>query len=1475
MGKWNLKYFQTTMADQGFAPGDSLQCAWTYFPNRNDIKTAVDSFPTKSWATIGAQALHAGQQMWTCAVATVQSFQGVIPLRHKAKQRFKTQGTSQDPVQRTTCTTQSKQKSKHKLFGFQDRIVVDRWVAVSGKATRILVPLPFTSQGGQSQVKVDAQGLSVNESHPAFTNEGTLSAVIMTWQSAGTTSSFSSPGKPEYENDVTKRWSKTQIGRLCDTEQHLDASSTIAGFWAAKASSQINTTSPFMSIGADVITGIKSNFHAGEAASVICVVLFSSASGNQIRSQNKTFWSFSAQLVFRTRDLLSQSQPFKPLSNLPGDSVELAASTWHLGALPSTHNNGLGVTESVIVLHEPPFTPSFSLIQAFTPFIDDGMTATTVTTFRRPMFHLPNCKLNKAASSRTGSGAFAPVNHIVPLFTCFLRVGLALALVAFGCATLGGVACLLLQLECTFVASMIAIAMVHHTILARQLGVDLRYSAAFMHDAVLSVIAMADVISATEAESTHISCSGATCIPHSKPFLPVPGLQPPRLSTVPAAPVLTTASADHERSAYEVSISSGDSRASSSSIAADTPSVKNSADLKNKHKHLDYYKAAAKNPVRAKGAVFVPSTSRRTRAIRPLRQREITLHIAQDIHSAVLDDVVNYYPDTDNPLWTRLAPDERSPRSSREDLLLHATRAGPGVNTGTSPNENMNPIRDGTTGGTKVCLGSARPHRLVQSRNARLDLGKSALQVVSYAKKPISDLPTNHFNLQPANQSVQLPGSLSPKPSSTVSGICDVAETQLKSAGAVQKQCASPAKSAPTLESKNSLETCPKLESDAFVDFKKALSIGAPVPAVAAKASARLGIAFDSSVKLLGLLGCSDGKRQDVWNSFSPVLQSEIRALDSTESKHKKGTAGSKLSLVAEAQSTGLAAALTQMKSAALTDKVGKAAGFKRKKTVKLPQKPKIKRFAWAVIREVPPNSVWHELATQAQLSEDRLQALLSQASIALSGFSLVRGIPGSSPPAAAAVSGAAATPGQVSSKQQQVAKAASSPEGPGKKLSLVQAAAASGQVECLRKHVSQHKVATSKDLLLSEFRDLFSQNARGHGKGQHIQTRAPKKGGGKAVVPPTVLGPKRVMNLNITWRRLGVSAIQLQSVVQTLDNSMLSVKGHAGAGEVAYLGGEPHVALLDDSQLALLPNLVLSRDEVQNLQGARSNGCKLSGLENMLLDLNMLPGCQERLHALSVSASWHTRAAELQSTLDAIEECMQQVRSCQGLRAVLTAALALARTASLSEETTARSGSCDFVSVQGVKLSTLAALDRTKASDGRSTVLHYLECMASCLQSDAVQQVAALSSCRSTAVAARIPFTSISSDAAALNKDAAVIDRVIQSTGSSAGASMTSFCDAAKLSLADLERHLLQQKLAFIQLLEFFGEAPVSVQELDEEAARERICSTSHAWLKALVDLAAKLQRVHTDRLRWARTREAAAKRQERQQQGGERPSK
>ena len=159
---------------------------------------------------------------------------------------------------------------------------------------------------------------------------------------------------------------------------------------------------------------------------------------------------------------------------------------------------------------------------------------------------------------------------------------------------------------------------------------------------------------------------------------------------------------------------------------------------------------------------------------------------------------------------------------------------------------------------------------------------------------------------------------------------------------------------------------------------------------------------------------------------------------------------------------------------------------------------------------------------------------------------------------------------------------------------------------------------------------------------------------------------------------------------------------------------------------------------------------------------------------------------------------------------------------------------------------------------------------MASCIQTDAVLQIAAVTSARCTAAAARVPLASLAADLSVLSNDIIIMQQVSNGAALASDASLVEFCRLAQQRVQQLQDCLLQAQVRFADMLDFFGESVVGNSQGSPQQARDRACANANAWVKALVDLAAKLQRVQADRLRWMRTRAAALKRQGIQKRDG-----
>jgi hypothetical protein len=329
-------------------------------------------------------------------------------------------------------------------------------------------------------------------------------------------------------------------------------------------------------------------------------------------------------------------------------------------------------------------------------------------------------------------------------------------------------------------------------------------------------------------------------------------------------------------------------------------------------------------------------------------------------------------------------------------------------------------------------------------------------------------------------------------------------------------------------------------------------------------------------------------------------------------------------------------------------------------------------------------------------------------------------------------------------------------------------------------------------------------------------------------------------MNINITLKRIGIPKQQLLQLIRTL---------HNGPTEDHQHSSQAH--LLDDSQLALLPNLQLERDELRGLQRVAKNTAgspQLAPLESLLLDVNNIPNCAKRLACLATTSSWQARADDVLAALDALSAACAAIRACHGLKAVLTAALAMARTLAMTEESTGNGGkgaSLAAAHVHGIRLSSLSALDRTKASDGRSTVLHFLESMASCLSPTAIPQLVAVARLRSVSVSARLPLSSVDYDVQALTAELQSTDEILRTSATQPTASLSVFYRTACQRTSTLKQSLANTRSHFDALLEYFGEAG---------GAQPSSPPASHVWVKGLVELTGKMQRMQADRVRWAR---------------------
>ena len=629
--------------------------------------------------------------------------------------------------------------------------------------------------------------------------------------------------------------------------------------------------------------------------------------------------------------------------------------------------------------------------------------------------------------------------------------------------------------------------------------------------------------------------------------------------------------------------------------------------------------------------------------------------------------------------------------------------------------------------------------------------------------------------------------------------------------------------------------------SDAVCALRRALSVGVPPAAVAARAAASLCITHDTAQHLVSLLSPDEATVQAAWGSMGasersgalqvvsagcrppeplqrkPVGEKAAAAADDTPyvDVHSlptltafgralrvgapRGAVQAKV-VAALKCSPEVAEGLVALLKPPLDDAspvsvwrdfppsmrraVRRAVGARPdvpdppSPATRPPHPPKplqLRRFGWTPIAEPPPESIWREL----QETTDINLLLPDMPLDAMASPDTGAGeTPGASPAAAAETGGEGA------------------------------------YAERRLTHEAQ------KAELLEEFRQMFKQvkltaQPRRPASRPGGSAATPRTGRGAAkATKPLALEPKRQMNMGIAWKRIGLTKKALLRVLSTLDNT-----------------GAEGSAKLDDVQLQLLPSLALTPTELTKLQSATQPQPAASTLEQLAVSMAAIPRLNARLQALAATASFPDRAKEVVAQLTTLRDAVKVVRASTELRTVLRAALLLAKTLALSKQ--------DDSHIAGVCVTSLIRLERTKATDGRSTALHYLERVVSALNDRAVGEFHAQVTQGCVATASRLTFAAIEGELQSMQREVDATTSLVHALSCSSSGTVAAFATTAPLDLQRLKGLLDHVKGEFSALCTYY------VLDPNTKPA---------AWFGALGSLGARLAVMAADRTRWAR---------------------
>jgi len=184
----------------------------------------------------------------------------------------------------------------------------------------------------------------------------------------------------------------------------------------------------------------------------------------------------------------------------------------------------------------------------------------------------------------------------------------------------------------------------------------------------------------------------------------------------------------------------------------------------------------------------------------------------------------------------------------------------------------------------------------------------------------------------------------------------------------------------------------------------------------------------------------------------------------------------------------------------------------------------------------------------------------------------------------------------------------------------------------------------------------------------------------------------KRSYNIDIALARFRMSHEAIRDALITLD-----------------------ACLLSEDKLDALSRVVPTPEEAQMIADYRGDKSLLGNVERFFLCLSPIPRIELRVQLLLFRVQFETLLENLDTSLAYVEETCKEIRSSDMLRAMLRLILRLGNHLNGAQDGEAL----------GFRLSSLSRLTATRATDGKTTLLHFLiECLREQVSTDAVDQL-------------------------------------------------------------------------------------------------------------------------------------------------------